>query len=332
MAGSILSTAINNELAKQRERQAREENYQYGEAAAEQADARTRALYNDLYSPAAQMQQLKEAGLSPSIYASGGIAGKSGSSGAQGSGASGISPNVYGINALEMAQIANINADTNKKEAETGNIEEDTTIKRLQQDTIKIDNYIKDSTKDLFSQEMQAVIAQTLANTNRLVEETKGQELQNKWTEETWQTHKDQLEADLQNTLQDTALKTAQEILAQSNKELNDEQKKKIQAEVNKINKEIWAIAENLRIYEKSVDAQKEFWQKQAEYYTKQIEVAYKRIDADISISNQRTQTAFAEMNSALFQGKTFVRMLGIAMGNERFDNNFNPNIPIIKK
>lgn len=117
--GTIAAAGINNELAAQRERKAREANYIYGELSANNADARTRALYNDLYSPAAQIRQLKEAGLSPSIYASGGLAGKSGTSGAQGTGAHGIDPNVYGVSALEAAQIQNIKAQTEKTKAET---------------------------------------------------------------------------------------------------------------------------------------------------------------------------------------------------------------------
>ena len=88
----------------------------------EAADSRTRALYNDLYSPGAQMQQIKDAGLSPSIYASGGISGKSGVSGAMGTGASGISPTTYGVNPIDMSQIQLNRAMANKADAEAGNI------------------------------------------------------------------------------------------------------------------------------------------------------------------------------------------------------------------
>lgn len=116
---SVANNIYSNTQASEREARARQENYTYNELSAQNADKRTRALYNDLYSPQAQIEQLKEAGLSPSIYASNGIAGKSGVSGAMGNGASGISPNVFGINGVEAAQIANLMADTNKKKAET---------------------------------------------------------------------------------------------------------------------------------------------------------------------------------------------------------------------
>lgn len=328
--GNILSAIVNNAWAQKREQNAREENYRYNEQAANNADARTRALYNDLYSPAAQMQQLKEAGLSPSIYASGGLAGKSGSTGAQGAGASGIGPNVYGISALEMAQIANINADTKKKNAETGNIEEDTTLKQLQQDSLTLDNYIKDSQKDLFSKEMKAQIQQVNAATQKLISEAKGQDLANKWTKETWELNKKKLEEEINNITADTALKAANELLAKSNKELNDEQKKKIIAEVNQINNMIFIEAQKLEIYRKSVDEQAKFWEAQAKYFSDQITVAYAKIDSDIKIANQATQTAFYQMNNALYQGNMFIRMFGIANGNERFDTDYNPSVPII--
>lgn len=116
----------NNEYAQQREATARSENYRYNELAADNADKRTRALYNDLYSASAQMQQLKDAGLSPSIYSSNGLAGKSGASGAMGGGSAGISPNVFGMPYMDIsqmnmqtAQTDNLRADTEKKKAET---------------------------------------------------------------------------------------------------------------------------------------------------------------------------------------------------------------------
>lgn len=119
---NILNSWLSNKWAGQREKTAREENYKYGEQAADAADARTRALYNDLYSPQAQMQQIKDAGLSPSIYASGGISGKSGTSGAMGTGASGVNPQTFGIapvSALEAAQIGLINSQTKKNEVDS---------------------------------------------------------------------------------------------------------------------------------------------------------------------------------------------------------------------
>lgn len=113
----ILSGWLNNQWAKQREEEARQQNFELNEKAAENADARTRALYNDLYSPGAQLQQLKDAGLSPSLfYGDGG--GISGQTGAQGAGAAGISPTTFGISPLDISQIKLNNAQAEKLTAE----------------------------------------------------------------------------------------------------------------------------------------------------------------------------------------------------------------------
>lgn len=123
---------LNNSLAAGRTALDRQQNYMYGEMAANNADKRTRALYNDLYSPKAQMKQVQEAGLSPSIYF-GGTPGQGGTSGAQGSGAAGIQTPYMPMSMLEGAQIANIMAQTQKTKAETKNIDKDTDLKNLQE-------------------------------------------------------------------------------------------------------------------------------------------------------------------------------------------------------
>lgn len=129
--GQIGSTVINNEYANQRTQQDREANYYLNEQAAKQADLRTRALYNDFYSPEALLAQYKASGLSPSLMF-GGTPGQGGISGAQGAGPAGPQTPVYGVDPLVGAQIANIMADTNKKKEETKNITTDTQIKELE--------------------------------------------------------------------------------------------------------------------------------------------------------------------------------------------------------
>ena len=53
-------------------------NYGYGEMAADNAQARTKALYSELFSPEAKVKQLKEAGLSVGMmYGQGGVGGTS---------------------------------------------------------------------------------------------------------------------------------------------------------------------------------------------------------------------------------------------------------------
>lgn len=130
-AFSIGNTFLNNELAKERTDYDRQQQYLYGEKQAEAADARTRALYSDFYSPQALMRQYKEAGLSPSMMF-GGTPGQGGTAGAQGSN-SGIQTPYMPISILEAAQVANLTAQTKnvealtkKTNAETENVKIDT--------------------------------------------------------------------------------------------------------------------------------------------------------------------------------------------------------------
>ena len=107
--------------------QAAELNYQYGEKAAENADARARAIYTDFNSPEARVKQLEAAGLSTSLmYGSGGGGGGSAAAttASQGSGAGGQQGKtpqsaIEGAQlGLMLAQIRNLNADAEKKKVE----------------------------------------------------------------------------------------------------------------------------------------------------------------------------------------------------------------------
>lgn len=135
IGGNLLGGAINNIWGLNMQRQARQENYELGEQAAQNADARTRGLYKDLYSPQALMKQYKEAGLSPSLMF-GGTPGQGGTAGAMSSGANGPSNTYMPISMLEGAQIAktmaetkNVEADTKNKETQNENIQADTATK-----------------------------------------------------------------------------------------------------------------------------------------------------------------------------------------------------------
>lgn len=126
-------TGINNYLSRQQSDYDRQENYRLNELAAGAADQRTRALYNDFYSPSALMKQYKEAGLSPSLLF-GGTPGQGGTSGTQGGGPGGPQSAYMPLSLMEAAQVANINAQTQKTKEETKNIAEDTNLKLLQEE------------------------------------------------------------------------------------------------------------------------------------------------------------------------------------------------------
>lgn len=97
------------------------QNFQYGEKAAQAADRRQREQFKDMYSLEAQMQQIKNAGLSPSMFFSGGLSGQGGANAPQGAGASGPIFNSSPINALSAAQIEALQEDTRGKKIENDN-------------------------------------------------------------------------------------------------------------------------------------------------------------------------------------------------------------------
>lgn len=99
--------------------------YKLNEKAAQNADKRTRQLFNDLYSPQAQVEQLQDAGLSTGLmYAKGGVGG-SGQAGAQAAPATNQIGNVFDLMQAKLmeAQIKNIEADTAKKGEEAKGIQ-----------------------------------------------------------------------------------------------------------------------------------------------------------------------------------------------------------------
>lgn len=305
---NIITSLINNKLAEKREKAARKDNYLYGEQAADAADARTRALYNDLYSPQAQMQQIKDAGLSPSIYASGGIAGKSGAGGAMGTGASGISPNTFGINPVDFSQMQLNRAQARKLNAEAAT-EEQTGISKANAEINKLyAETVGEQASTLFTQS-----------------QTEWQHLINEFKNETWtydlqtiqgnaqkvvdectklQVEIDQAENDLQLSYQTFWTKVAQEeenveqttmqiLNAQKDLEIKDEQKKQI-------------IADTKNTYYQMNLAYSRYWQDEKrlnaeiENIKKQYALDCKKYN--LELHRERTQAAQGWVNT-IFNG-----------------------------
>lgn len=150
IGGGILTNYLNRNWAAEQAAEDRRENYKYAEMLAENADYRTRALYNDLYSPEAQKKQIETAGLSPSIFF-GGTPGTGGVAGAQGTMA-GVQTQYQPLNMLEMAQATNLfeqtkktKAETEKTKAETKSINEDVSLKKLE---VEIQTFAKSQYED----------------------------------------------------------------------------------------------------------------------------------------------------------------------------------------
>lgn len=132
--GSVINN-LSNEVQMER-------TFGFNERAAKNADARTRALFTDLYSPEAKVKQLKKAGLSVGMmYGQGGASGTSSTQGAQGAGAGNQqAAHVNLSKQLELgmmqAQIKALEAGANKDDADAKNKEQDRLLK--EQQTLKL--------------------------------------------------------------------------------------------------------------------------------------------------------------------------------------------------
>ena len=228
----IGTTYLNNYLAGQRAQQDRRENYLLGEKAAENADRRTRALYNDLYSPSALMRQYKESGMSPGLLM-GGTPGQGGMSGSINPGAGGIQTPYIPINAMEAAQLGmikaqkeNIEADTANKSADTAKKQKEAAYTAAQTTWQNLCNYVKDETKDWDI----AIVKESLAKLGNESTLAFWEGLRSKqnldFENETFKDRAKILEEQWKNFAADTLLKD-------SEKRLSDEQKQAIREQLN---------------------------------------------------------------------------------------------------
>lgn len=102
----------------------RYQNYIYGEKAADAADARQRAQWEDMYSWSAQMRDLKNAGLNPSLVM-GKPSGQGGANAPQGGGAMGVTSGYAPIDPMTSAQLELLKSQANVNNAEANNLNKD---------------------------------------------------------------------------------------------------------------------------------------------------------------------------------------------------------------
>lgn len=282
----MASAGINYGIQKKLMQEDRAENYRYNEMAAQNADARTRALYRDIYSPEALLGQYREAGLSPSMMY-GGTPGQGGMSGAQGGGANGPTTPYYPVNMLEMAQAANLMAQTKKTEAETKNIDPiaNATVSSLLADAgykeasaaaakaqaagIELDNYVKENTKDASVYMICERADQAGYEAEKAYYEMKDAKLLNDFNKETFdervQIVKNQMELLAQSIAESKSLQR-----------LNEEQRKYIKVSmldiIDTANRE-WAK------YELSTEQFETFLNKQIPLMEKELDTKFKDLD-----------------------------------------------------
>ena len=139
-----------------------ERQLQHADAAAEAADQRTRALFNDLYSPQAKITQYKAAGLNPALEY-----GMQGASGVTNSGSQANTPNAIPMQATQLQRLMGMDNSTTIADA---------MLKTAQAGKAKAEE--KNAIKDLDVKD--ATIVEIEKNTEKLQAETQNklQEIQ----------------------------------------------------------------------------------------------------------------------------------------------------------
>lgn len=241
--GGIVNAGINAALGDHERR----ENYRYNEMAAQAADKRQRAQFRDMYSYSAQIREMQKAGLNPALMY-GGATGQGGATAPQGLGSGGVQKGYAPMDLLSIAQIENINADTEKKKAETENVSEDTNLKgqqilNLVADTNnkKVEHRLLSAEADLaeleFSVDMQtaqATIRLAYSNAEKAANQARSSAVQADLDEALFSCAYQMAYAELDNTLTDTALK-------KSGININKAQIKEIAERIRNSQWETWA-------------------------------------------------------------------------------------------
>lgn len=300
--GSIISGPLTAYLQHKYAQEDRVKNYQYNEMAADNADARERAQWRDMYSMEAQLRQIRENGLSPSLMMSGDVPGTQGAAGHQGQGAAG--PSTGPISPLlDMSAFANLGpamaqAENQKAQAEYYHTlaasERGETAKSAAQirewltqaglnDALKAYNESLKVGQDIenrFNNETYEYhVSQAYSDSNyaaTMASKAVFDCLQSQYTadylEKTLDDRVSQVAAEVSNIKADTALKWAQEALARKGIELNDAQIKQLTALANwyKDDAEIRRTFNDIESgraesYKKFVEGQVEYWQKYAQ-------------------------------------------------------------------
>lgn len=301
IAGGAIQGAINNRQNQENNAQAAALNYHYGELSAQSADKRTRALYNDLYSPQAKVAQLKAAGLSPGLMygMAGGAGGTTSTAGAQGQGAGGQQGKMSQFDFMQYAlmdkqaklldaQAENQKAEAEKHEAEanktkgvdtqkawaeiqelaakTNNEQLQAELTEAQKLYQEIQNDIADSTKqvqiDTIIQQLEALTKQNA----KAEQEIKALKLSNEITEATKKDMIEQVKLTNRNLAKDLLVK---------------------QAQINLTDAEIKNLQETMRLKWKELEQQNLDMQKRVEMFNEQLKYEAQKLGIEAALTEK---------------------------------------------
>lgn len=298
-------------------RQARKENYVYNEAAARNAFERQKLMqeilndyqykqYYDLESPKAIIQQLKDAGLSPSIYAGGalggGVSGISEANAPQGAGTSGQSAIPFTMTTgdiadtmVKMAQARKLNADADTTEgknergiaeiakiwADEGYTNAAKALTESNKNLADLEAYVYDKTKSFKIKYAEYLAEEQYENSRKAGYEAEREGWQLKYDEETYNSRLEEQFARVENLITDTLEK-------QSQIRLNDQQVEGIKQTINESKERIlqnWQKVAtekaNWRTYDELVAAEIEKMTKESGAIATKLGLEEKKIKMD---------------------------------------------------
>lgn len=277
-------------------------NYKYNEMAAEQADKRQRALYEEYMSPTARMQQLKQAGLSPALYAEGAGGGNSGmTTGAQGAGASGVGLQKFvdPINMAEIklkeAQARDLNASADKKEgknaegaanianlwANAGYKEAAKALTESQKTKADWENYILSETAEISINKAYSLAESAAYEAQKASYEIISALAQAEVDEAT-------IQARIQQAIENVEYTKAETLLAKSGIKLNEANEKRAYAEINKWREEIKQDWEHIYVEQKNARTYQELRNIQEEQMMRSMRVLEDRLNFDQDLGNRK--------------------------------------------
>lgn len=234
---NALGNFLNGAIANFWDKKADARHFEYNEKAADNADARQRAQYKDMYSPEAMLQQYAAAGLSPSMMMSGGAPAVGGTAsgpqgqGTMGGGLSGVHFGTQPANPLFMAELdlkkaqaENLRSDSALKDVEKNftlaniaNVLQDTENKKMYHRVLTIQTSIDQINLNILEIGEPHILAKIINEAKKayneselLAEEVIATKWANKFTVETYATRVKQMTASLEKTFSEIGLNKAQ--------------------------------------------------------------------------------------------------------------------------
>lgn len=297
-AGSnILNTITNQVLAEHN----REANFKWNELAADKADERHRKQFDDMYSYAAQVEQAKKAGLSPSILFGSGASGQGGASTPQSQSVQGLQAPYAGIiDPLQAAQIENIKADTESKKIDNeykqplldsqialnlqqaGYYKAAARLSAASADMEELQVMLLEDSYDWQLNTIHAKMREAAANADKAAGEARSAIVQADIDETTFDAKYQQVYADLQKTITDEAL-------ARSGIKLNN-------AQIKLIGTEIWKMKEDNKIDRARLSYDKQYREQEINHWLRSDRAEAEKINQvwkQIAIDEQQMQLEF---------------------------------------